>query len=246
MKRLFLLLLLTTVVCMGLAGCKEKAAKPASDTGKIRPYSAKDFSYLLGTPGFSDNALKLHFALYEGYVKNTNLLLTKMEEMVRQGKSQSSEFSELKRRFGFEFNGMRLHEYYFSSLGGNGIPDKESDLYKAIVASFGSFENWQKDFVDTAMSRGVGWTVLYYDEIQNRLMNVWINEHHVGHPAGCRVILPLDVFEHAFLVDYGLDKKAYIEAFLKALNWKVLEERFRGQPFPERPAEVTEKSGQEA
>lgn len=235
MKRFFSFSLFLIAALIVVAGCKERAGtSSAKEVKKMEPYKARDFSYLVGTPGFSENALKLHFALYEGYVKNTNLLLEKMDEMVSQGKSQTPEFSELKRRFGFEFNGMRLHEYYFSSLGGNGLPNRESDLYKAIVASFGSFENWQKDFVSTAMSRGIGWALLCYDEIQDRLINVWINEHHVGHLAGCRVIFPLDLFEHAFIVDYGLDKKTYVDTVLKAINWKVLEERFKGRPFPQK------------
>lgn len=224
-----LCILLIALTGLGLLGCKERNTAQSYGQTKIKPYTAKDFSYLVGIPGFGEAALELHFSLYEGYVKNTNLLLQKMEEITRQGKSGTPEFSELKRRFGFEFNGMRLHEFYFSSLGGDGTPDTGGALYKAIVENFGSFEAWKKDFTDTAMGRGIGWAILYYDEVQNRLVNVWINGHHVGNLAGCRVILPLDVFEHAFLVDYGLDKKAYISAFFKTLKWSALEDRFDGR-----------------
>lgn len=187
------------------------------------PYAAKDFGKLIGMEGFSETLLKNHFTLYEGYVANTNKLLEKLGGMTPDAKSP--EYAELKRRLGWEWNGMRLHECYFENLGGKGALDPGSKLGKAIAAEFGSVGRWEADFAAAGALRGIGWTILYQDAAGGRLMNQWINEHDVGHPAGARPILVLDVFEHAFLVDYGLKRADYIAAFLKNVDWKAAEAR---------------------
>ncbi len=190
-------------------------------------YTAKDYNRLLGMEGFSDTLLKNHFTLYQGYVTNTNKLLDTLSQMLKEGKVGTPEFSELKRRFGWEFNGMRLHEYYFENLGGKGGLDKAGKLFKKISEDFVSDEAWQKEFKATGAMRGIGWAVLYQDSLTRKLINFWINEHDTGHPAGCTPILILDVFEHAFMIDYGLKRADYIEAFFKNINWKIVEERLR-------------------
>jgi Fe-Mn family superoxide dismutase len=190
-------------------------------------YTAKDYSKLLGMEGFSDTLLKNHFTLYQGYVTNTNKLIDTLGQMLKEGKVSTPEFAELKRRLGWEFNGMRLHEYYFENLGGKGGLEKTSKLSKKIAEDFGSYENWEKEFKAVGTMRGIGWAVLYQDSLTGRLLNFWINEHDVGHPAGCSPILILDVFEHAFMIDYGLKKADYIEAFFKNINWKTAEGRLR-------------------
>jgi superoxide dismutase, Fe-Mn family len=190
-------------------------------------YAAKDYSRLLGMEGFSDTLLKNHFTLYQGYVTNTNKLIELLNQMLKEGKTSSPEFAELKRRFGWEFNGMRLHEYYFENLGGKGALEKTGKLFKRLSEDFGSYEAWEKDFKATAMMRGIGWAILYQDSLSGRLLNFWINEHDAGHPAGCTPILILDVFEHAFMIDYGLKRADYIEAFFKNIHWKIIEERLR-------------------
>jgi Fe-Mn family superoxide dismutase len=190
-------------------------------------YTAKDYSKLLGMEGFSDTLLKNHFTLYQGYVTNTNKLIDTLGQMLKEGKVSTPEFAELKRRLGWEFNGMRLHEYYFENLGGKGSLEKTSKLSKKIAEDFGSYENWEKEFKAVGTMRGIGWAVLYQDSLTGRLLNFWINEHDVGHPAGCSPILILDVFEHAFMIDYGLKKADYIEAFFKNINWKTAEGRLR-------------------
>lgn len=190
-------------------------------------YQAKNFDHLLGTPGFSDQLLKNHFTLYQGYVNNTNTIAEKLYEMAKEGKVGTPEYAELKRRFGWEFNGMRLHEYYFGNMTKEKKEvDKSSKLFKKIVEDFGSFESWQKDFKSTGAMRGIGWAVLYYDTEAKKLFNTWINEHDVGHLGGCPIILIMDVFEHAFMIDYGLKRADYIEAFFNAIDWRVVEERF--------------------
>jgi Fe-Mn family superoxide dismutase len=188
-------------------------------------YVAKDYSFLLGMPGFSDTLLNNHFTLYQGYVNNTNKVMELLAGLVKAGKEGTPEFAELKRRLGWEFNGMRLHELYFENLGGDGDLAQAPNLEKRKKEQFGSVEMCAKDFKATAAMRGIGWVIMYQDIESGLLFNQWINEHDVGHPAGCNPILVLDVFEHAFMIDYGLKKADYIEAFFKNLKWDVPEKR---------------------
>jgi Fe-Mn family superoxide dismutase len=190
-------------------------------------YEAKDYSKLIGMEGFSETLLKNHFTLYQGYVTNTNKLMDTLASMLNEGKVGTPEYAELKRRMGWEFNGMRLHEYYFENLGGKAAIDKSGKLAKKLAENFGSYENWEKDFRGTGTMRGIGWVILYQDNVSGKLFNQWINEHDVGHAAGCIPILIMDVFEHAFITDYGLKRADYIEAFFKNINWAVAESRLK-------------------
>jgi superoxide dismutase, Fe-Mn family len=190
-------------------------------------YTAKDYSKLIGMEGFSEALLKNHFTLYQGYVTNTNKLLDTLDRMLKDGQTATPEYAELKRRLGWEFNGMRLHEYYFDNLGGKGGTHKEGKIAAKLAASFGSYEAWEKDFRATGAMRGIGWVVLYQDVASGKLINFWINEHDVAHPAGCNPILIMDVFEHAFMLDYGLKRADYIEAFFKNIAWAATEGRLK-------------------
>ncbi len=190
-------------------------------------YEAENFDRLLGTAGFSDALLQNHFTLYQGYVKNTNALLEELRKMHDEGATGTPQFAELKRRFGWEFNGMRLHQYYFWNMSKDASPLSEEDpLRKKIYEDFGSFEAWEKDFRATGAMRGIGWVILYRDMWTNRLLNVWINEHDLGHLAGSQPLLVMDVFEHAFMLDYGLRRGDYIEAFFKAIDWNIVSDRY--------------------
>jgi superoxide dismutase, Fe-Mn family len=185
---------------------------------------------LSGLNGISDGTLAMHFKLYEGYVTNTNLLNEQIAEMAK-GEITAKEmpvFSELTRRLGFEYNGMVLHEWYFGNMmkGGSGDPDKSSAFYKAAEASFGSYENWKRNFVTTGKMRGVGWAACYQDPVAGRLSNHWINLHETGNVAGFNPILIMDVWEHAFIRDYApADRPKYIEAFFSNINWAACDER---------------------
>ncbi len=190
-----------------------------------KPYEAQDFSKLKGMQGFSDKALDLHFALYQGYVKNTNLVWEELQKLAEQNQTKTPAYAELKRRFGWEFDGMRLHELYFGNLGGKEPLAPDSKLMKKIAENFGSFDKWAADFQATGALRGIGWAVLYEDPQSGRLFNTWINEHDVGHLAGCQPLLIMDVFEHAYLPDYGLKRSDYIQAFFNNIDWKVVEGR---------------------
>ena len=192
------------------------------------PYQTKDFSNLLGMPGFSDNLLKNHFILYNGYVTNTNKLTDTLLTITKEGKAGTPEYAELKRRFGWEFNGMRLHEYYFGNMIKGGKPlDKGSKIAKKIAEDFGSYEAWEADFKGTGAMRGIGWVILYFDPETKRLFNVWINEHDVGHLAGGISLLVMDVFEHAYMLDYGTNKADYIKTFFNNIDWNAVEKRFK-------------------
>jgi len=186
-------------------------------------YKPNDYKHLFGMNGFSNQILENHFTLYQGYVEQSNKLVDAFSKMDKNPKN--SEFAEFRRRFGWEFNGMRLHEYYFDNLGGK-TPLKKSALQKAIDTQFGSFGEWQREFEAVAGMRGIGWAALYHDNVSERLLNVWVNEHDVGHLASCTLILIIDVWEHAFMIDYGLQKADYIRAFMANISWETASDRF--------------------
>jgi Fe-Mn family superoxide dismutase len=186
-----------------------------SSTG---PYTARQFN-LSGLKGISDQTLEMHFKLYEGYVKETNNLTQRITEFIKDGKVDQEEmpaYSELTRRLGFEYNGMVLHEYYFDNLergGGTGDPAKSSEFARAAEASFGNYDIWKADFVGIGKMRGVGWAI-------------WITLHETGNVAGFTPILVMDVWEHAFLLDYKpAERPKYIEAFFSNIAWNAVENR---------------------
>jgi Fe-Mn family superoxide dismutase len=196
------------------------------------PYTPKQFS-LNGLNGISDRTLEMHFKLYEGYVKETNNLGEQIARFLADGKVDQEEmpaYSELTRRLGFEYNGMVLHEYYFGNLkrGGSGNPDRDSAFYQAAEASFGRYEIWRADFTSVGKMRGVGWAICYQDPVRKRLSNHWVTLHEVGNIAGFTPILVMDVWEHAFLLDYKpSERPKYIEAFFSNIDWDAVEMRIQ-------------------
>jgi len=193
-------------------------------------YTPKQFN-LSGLEGISDQTLEMHFKLYEGYVEETNRLTEKIKELLATGQIDQEEmpaYSELTRRLGFEYNGMVLHEYYFDNLkrGGSGHPDHASDFYQAAETSFGRYEIWRADFIGVGKMRGVGWAICYQDPVRKRLSNHWVTLHEVGNVAGFTPILVMDVWEHAFLLDYKpAERPKYIEAFFSNIDWDAVERR---------------------
>ncbi len=194
-------------------------------------YAAKTFN-LSGLTGISDKTLQTHFKLYEGYVTNTNILNEKIADLSR-GELTANEmpvYSELTRRLGFEYNGMVLHEYYFGNLKSNGTgdPDKASAFSKLAEANFGNYENWKKNFVTVGKMRGVGWAACYQDPTTGRLSNHWINLHETGNVAGFTPVLIMDVWEHAFILDYApAERPKYIEAFFQNIDWDAVNARLK-------------------
>jgi len=201
----------------------------------MNSYQAKKFK-LSGLNGISDQTLEMHFKLYEGYVKETNKLNERIAEFVKDAKVDQDEFaeySELTRRLGFEYNGMVLHEYYFDNLktgGGTGNSDNDSAFRKAAEQSFGSYDIWKAEFVGIGKMRGVGWAICNQNPANGVLSNHWITLHETGNVAGFAPVLVMDVWEHAYLLDYKpADRPKYIEAFFSNIDWKVLEQRLQRQ-----------------
>lgn len=193
-----------------------------------KPYAEMDFKHLKDLNGISNETIEIHLGLYSGYVKNTNTLNEKVIELTEQGKSGSPEYAELKRRYGFEFNGMRLHEYYFANLksGGQAKLEESSALGKKIIEVYSSLDVWKNDFFKVGAMRGVGWAVLAQDPFTKTLSNHWITLHEEGNVAGFVPLLVMDVWEHAWFRDYKpADRPKYIEAFYSNIDWKEVEKR---------------------
>lgn len=187
----------------------------------MNEYVKKDFSYLLGTPGFSDQLLQNHFTLYEGYVTNTNKLI----ELLGTKEFSTPEYAELQRRLGWEWNGMRLHELYFENLQKDPTGELAGNIKEKIEKKYGSVEHWQKNFENLGTMRGIGWVALVHDKESDELFNIWINEHDLGILAETKILLIMDVFEHAFMIDYGIKRPDYIKNFVEHINWNVVSER---------------------
>ncbi|CAN5441522.1 Fe-Mn family superoxide dismutase [soil metagenome] len=200
-------------------------------------YQAKQF-HLSSLNGISDQTLEMHFKLYEGYVKETNKLTEKISEFLADGKVDQEEmpaYSELTRRLGFEYNGMVLHEYYFGNMkkGGLGNPDRNTAFYRATEESFGSYDIWKADFVGVGKMRGVGWAICYENPANGRLSNHWITLHETGNVAGFNPVLVMDVWEHAYLLDYKpAERPKYIEAFFSNIDWSAIEARLKKDATP--------------
>ncbi len=187
----------------------------------------KDFKYLLGKlKGISDKQLEAHFGLYEGYVKKLNEIEEKLTKQDKAAANYSfGEFSELKRREAVAFNGTYLHELYFENLLNDGTkPSKE--LHDAIVKAFGSYETFVADLKASAASTP-GWVVLTLNKTDGKLHTYIMYEHHIGLPVHQEIILALDCWEHAFMIDYGTKKADYLNAFVENINWKMVNERFK-------------------
>jgi len=187
-------------------------------------YEAKTFN-LGSLDGLSEKQISEHLKLYQGYVKNINKLMGRIEELKKDSETFAYELAEVKRRLGFEFNGMRLHEYYFEQF--EAMEGTDSALRSKIEEQFGSYEAWKAEFEAVAKMRGVGWALLMEDNRTGTLHNVWVSDHELGHLGGQNILIACDVWEHAFLLDYlPSERGTYIEAFFKNLNWQVVESRY--------------------
>jgi len=190
-------------------------------------YTPKTFD-LPALQGLSEKQIKVHLSLYEGYVKQVNLIMEKLAA-VREGKLEMDPYivAELRRRFAFEFDGMRMHEYYFAQLeGGSSELEAGGALANAVKGKYGE-QGLEAHIREVAGSRGTGWVVAYADPVANTLHTVFVSDHEVGQLAGLPILLALDMWEHAFMVDYvPAEKKNYIDAFFANLNWSVIEKRF--------------------
>lgn len=209
-----------------------------------RSYRVKSFN-LSGLHGISDRTLEMHLKLYDGYVKHTNLLIERLSDNSKDGHVKSADIeihSELTRRLGFEYNGMVLHEYYFDNLKkfGSSDPHADSAFHRAVKSSFGDYQNWKADFIDKGKMRGVGWIICFQDPARGYLSNHWITLHEIGHVAGFVPVLVMDVWEHAYLLDYQPAERAkYIDAFFANVKWEAVERRL--QPRQAATAQVSSR-----
>ncbi|MGH7322424.1 MAG: superoxide dismutase [Candidatus Rokuibacteriota bacterium] len=199
----------------------------------LSPKSYKEQPFeIKGLDGISDAQIAEHLALYVGYVKQVNALNQEIAVMIGRGQAsgKSAEFAELTRRLGFEYNGMILHEYYFSNLRAAAEPEPPggSGLAGALTQSFGSVDQWRGDFQAIGEMRGVGWVILFQDPATDRLTNHWITLHQDGVPAGFKPLLVMDVWEHAFMRDYkATERDKYIDAFFRNIDWRMVEHRLQ-------------------
>ncbi len=178
--------------------------------------------------GISAKNIEEHLKLYAGYVKHANLIGQKLGEMMQEdAEKYSYAMTETNRRFGFEYNGIRNHEVYFDSLSeGPAALSDDSSLKKEIDSTWG-WDTFMQIFKSMAMTRGVGWAMLYYDRKDKRLLLAWVDEQHLGQLQDCALILALDMWEHSFVADYQPSgKKQYIEDFFANLNWSKIEENY--------------------
>lgn len=200
----------------------------------MKPYTAHTFE-IPELTGISTKTIQEHIKLYQGYVKNANLIIEKIAEYMdgrnsAPGAEQANAYvlGELQRRFAFEFCGMRNHEYYFHALEGGAKPlSADASLRAALTSQFSSFESWFASFKAIAMTRGIGWAILAWDDKTQQLTHSWVDEQHLGQLTGVTPVLMLDMWEHSYLMDYTPgEKKNYIEAFFANLNWETIEQNF--------------------
>lgn len=176
--------------------------------------------------GISDDTLSNHINLYNGYVNEVNLIKERIDAYSQEPESDTFAIAEIQRRLGFEFGGMRNHEYYFTQLEGGPKELPDGVLKEKLVFQWGSVDNWYNRFVEIALIRGVGWAMLYHDPHTDQLIQTWVDEQHIGHLADLDIILALDMWEHAYLRDYlSHEKNYYIDAFFANLNWEVVSGR---------------------
>lgn len=188
-------------------------------------YTAKTFD-IPELDGISRETIEEHIGLYNGYVKFANLIREKIDAYSSDPDNNSYAINEMQRRFGFEFGGMRNHEYYFTQFEGGATPLPEGKLKTLFEEQWGSVDNWSKQFRKIAMTRGVGWAMLYIDRQTNQLVETWVDEQQLGQLADLDIVLALDMWEHSFMRDYPASKKSeYVEAFFRNLNWEVVARR---------------------
>lgn len=201
-------------------------AKPPAQGIKVPAYAAATWK-LDDLVGLNKDMMEQHTKLYAGYVANTNKANAALSEMMAAGKADSAEFAEIRRRLGFEYNGMRLHEYYFGCMKSGGSP-VDAKLKGAVEAVWGTWDAWMADFVRTGMMRGIGWSILYQDPMNGALSHHWISDHENFHPAGFTPILVMDVWEHAYVLQFGAQgRKAYVDAFFRNVDWGVVARRLK-------------------
>ncbi|MEK7567414.1 MAG: Fe-Mn family superoxide dismutase [Patescibacteria group bacterium] len=178
--------------------------------------------------GISQKQVEVHLKLYEGYVKFTNTLRETLAELRKDSEKNAYALGEVMRRLPFEFNGMRMHEYYFEQFEGGAKPlNQNSTVAQVLKEKYGDWNGFINHFKSVGLMRGIGWTILAYDNAAKTPHIYWVNDHELGQLAGLPILLAMDVWEHSFMVDYvPADKVKYVDAFLSNINWEIVEKRF--------------------
>jgi Fe-Mn family superoxide dismutase len=188
-------------------------------------YTPKTFN-IPELDGISRQTIDEHIGLYNGYVKHANLIREKIDAYSIDPDNNNYAIGEMQRRYGFEFGGMRNHEYYFTQFEGGAKPLTEGKLKELFETGWGSFDAWKERFTKVAMTRGVGWAMLYIDRQANQLIETWVDEQHLGQLADLDIVLGLDMWEHSYMLDYPPSKKKeYVDAFFRNVNWEVVAQR---------------------
>ncbi len=192
-------------------------------------YNAKEFN-LPDLSGMSHKQVEVHLGLYKGYVAHINKLYEVLEELKNDPEKNAYSIESVRRRIGFEFNGMRMHEIYFDQFE-NGKTDEARGgaLDEIVSAKFGDFDTFKEEFHKTAMTRGIGWTILAIDKKTDEIPEAhifWVADHELGQLGDTVPIIALDMWEHAYMVDYTpAEKVEYIKSFFDNLNWELIEKR---------------------
>ena len=185
-------------------------------------YTAKTFS-IPKLDGISQESIDLHLGLYAGYVKHVNLI---REQMLNTDEENGYARAEMQRRLGFEFGGMKNHEYYFAQFEGGHKELPDGDCKSMIEDEWESVENFVEQMKGIATTRGVGWAMCYIDRAEKKLVTAWIDEQHLGQLADVDIMLAIDMWEHSYLMDYTpSEKKEHVDAFFRNLNWEVVSSR---------------------
>jgi len=206
---------------------RSKTMLRSNKTLRSKKYTPVDFTYLLGKgTGFDDALLKIHFQLYNGLVGATNKAVEDIHNFSKNGVKDMVIYSSLQKQFSLFFNGMRLHEMYFGVMSGENMNKMNEGLKQEINKSFGSFDKWRKNFIETGTIPGVGFVALVRDNSTSNLMNIWINEFNIGELIGVDILLVMDMWEHAYIAEFGLNLKKYSETFLANVNWSVVSDNW--------------------
>lgn len=226
-KVLFIITLITT----GLVILKITAEKDVTAPKPIPThiaYTAQETLKPQGLDGISQNQIDQHWELYKGYVAQVNQIKNDLDTMQRSGQGGSTSYADRRRRYGFEYNGMVLHEYYFQNLKNSTAKRPSKDFQEALKKDFGSFEQWQDDFKNAGKTRGIGWALLVLDPVTQNLVNIFVDDHEIGTIAGFVPLVVMDIWEHAYMVDHkATERAAYIDAFMNNINWDIVEKRFK-------------------
>lgn len=212
------------ILCL-FAKDKDAASK---DSSYNYNYTPKNFSYLVGIKGISKSVMQQHFQLYEGYVNQTNTLLNRLLEILQTEPFDKAAYSAMKKAFGFEYDGMKLHEYFFGNLTLNPQNIENFEIAEKIKKDFGSIAKWKQDLLSTCLVRGIGWAISFYDQTSDRIINTWIDGHDKGVPVYDSILVVLDCWEHAYIQDYGLQRDRYVESLFEHLDFSTINLRWSG------------------